>query len=436
MADIRAFRAFRYDLGKVGALSDVVCPPYDVIDATLQQTLYDRSPFNVIRLELNKPEPADTESSNRYSRAAGFLRDWKATGVLRQDSARSLYVLHQEYEVDGRRHLRKGFFARVRLEPFGQGKVYAHEETLSGPKEDRRLLLRATGMNLSPVFGLFPDEGNEVQRAIDEAVRKAPPFEATDHLGVVSRLWPIADEQVITKMVGLMGPRPIFIADGHHRYETGVRYLQESRQAGEVADEESPQNFILMNLVSMSDPGLLILPTHRLVSGLPNVTAERIRTLFGVHLQMEKIGVGNDAFREAWERIQIDGSQSVLGFGTVADGIWQVGKFHSPAIMDSLAREHSPDWRSLAVSILHTLALEKLVREGLGALPSCRYVHLLREVQDAVSANECALAVLVPPATMGHVERIAGNLEKMPPKSTYFYPKLLSGLVFNSVKGN
>jgi uncharacterized protein (DUF1015 family) len=436
MADIRAFRAFRYDLGKVGPLSDVVCPPYDVIDAGLQQALYDRSPYNVIRLELNKPEGGDTDTSNRYTRAAGFLRDWNAAGVLRQDSARAFYVLHQEYEVEGKRHVRKGFFARARLEPFGKGKVYAHEETLSGPKEDRRLLLRATGMNLSPVFGLFPDELNEVQQALDEAVRKAPPLEATDHLGVVSRLWPITSEHTVNKVVGLMSPKPIFIADGHHRYETGVRYLQEAREAGEVADDEAPQNFVLMNLVSMSDPGLLILPTHRLVSGLPNLAAERIRSLLGLHFEIEETGIGDTGLREAWERILLDGSQNIFGFGTVADGVWQVGRFHRPAIMDHLAREHSLEWRGLAVSILHTLVLDKLVREGLGTQPSCKYVHLLREVEDAVGAKECDLAVLVPPATMAHVEHIAGNLEKMPPKSTYFYPKLLSGLVFNSVKGN
>jgi uncharacterized protein (DUF1015 family) len=436
MADISAFRAFRYDLGKVGSLSDVVCPPYDVIDASLQQSLYDRSSYNVIRLELNKADAGDSETSNRYTRATGFLRDWKTAGVLRQDSARGLYVLHQEYEVEGQRHVRKGFFARVRLETFGKGKVYAHEETMSGPKEDRRLLLRATGMNLSPVFGLFPDEQNEIQRALDEAVRHAPPLEATDHLGVVSRLWPVTQEQVINKVVGLTGPKPIFIADGHHRYETGVRYLEEAGASGDVVDGEAPQNFILMNLVSMSDPGLLILPTHRLVSGLNSINAERMQSLLGLHFQLEKTGEGNVGMREAWDRIQMDGSQNLLGFGTVADGTWQVGRFQRSVIMDQLAREHSPEWRGLAVSILHTLVLDKLAREGFGTQPTCKYVHLLGEVEEAIAARQCDLAVLVPPATMGHVESIAGNLEKMPPKSTYFYPKLLSGLVFNSVKGN
>ena len=431
MADIRAFRAFRYDLGRVGNLSDVVCPPYDVIDDRLQQALYERSPYNVIRLELNKPEAGETESSNRYTRAAGFLRDWIADDVLKQDSAPGLYVCHQEYEVEGHRHLRRGFFARVRLEPFGNGRIYPHEETMSGPKADRLNLLRATGMNLSPVFGLYPDELNEVQETLDGAVGRTLPLEATDHLGVVSRLWPVRDQQVVSRVTGRLGPKPIFIADGHHRYETGLRYLQERRDAGEVPNADSPANFILMNLVGMSDPGLLILPTHRLVSGLSGLTADRLREKLAGYFQVESVGFGESGAREAWQRIELDGTQSILGFGTVADGNWEIARLTDSAAMDQLAGEHSADWRGLGVSILHVLALNKLI----GGKSSCQYVHLLHEVQEAMAKKTCDLAVLVPPATMGHVERIAGNLEKMPPKSTYFYPKLLSGLVFNSVKG-
>src|SRR5947208_3876493 len=186
MADIRGFRAFRYDLGRVGALSDVVAPPYDVIDPALQQRLSDRSPFNAVRVDLNKAEPADTEHENRYTRAARLVKEWVASGVLKQDTARGLYVCHQEYEVEGRRHTRKGFLARVRLEPFGSGRIYPHEETMSGPKEDRLKLMRATGMNLSPVFGVYPDDAGEVQAVLGEAVRRSLPIEATDHLGTVS----------------------------------------------------------------------------------------------------------------------------------------------------------------------------------------------------------------------------------------------------------
>src|SRR5215831_6758111 len=219
MADIRAFRAFRYDLGRAGALADVVAPPYDVIDPALQQALYDRSPYNVIRLILNKETPQDNDADNRYTRAARFLRDWQSEGVLAQDSARGLYVYHQDFEAEGRRYTRKGFLARVRLEPFGKGRIYAHEETMSGPKADRLKLFHATGMNLSPIFGLYPDPDCTVQSRLDEAVRRAPPLEAVDHLGVVSRLWPVTDQHVISAVAGSMAPMPLFIADGHHRYE-------------------------------------------------------------------------------------------------------------------------------------------------------------------------------------------------------------------------
>src|SRR5436190_896519 len=163
MADIRAFRAFRYDLGRVGTLGDVIAPPYDVIDPALQDALYRRSPYNVVRLILNKEEPGDNDNSNRYTRAAACLRDWQREGVLVQDSARALYVYHQDFEVEGKRYTRRGFMARARLEPFGQGKVFPHEETLAGPKADRLKLFRATAMNLSQIFGLYPDADGAVQ---------------------------------------------------------------------------------------------------------------------------------------------------------------------------------------------------------------------------------------------------------------------------------
>ncbi len=436
MADIRAFRAFRYDLGRVGTLADVIAPPYDVIDAALQQQLYDRSPHNVIRLILNKESPADSENDNRYTRSARCLREWQQEGVLAQDSARSLYVYHQEFEVEGRRYTRKGFLARVRLEKFGEGRIYPHEETLSGPKADRLKLFHATGMNLSPVFGLYPDEAGTVQGQLDAAVARALPLEATDHLGVVSRLWPVSDTQVVSAVTGLMGPKPVFIADGHHRYETGLRYLQEKQQAGEVRDAEAPANFILMMLVSMSDPGLVILPTHRLISGIPDLTADKLRAVLAPHFQLETVGTGEKGARDTWELIEADGSQDIIGFGTVADGTWQTARLRQLAVMEPLAAQHSPEWRGLAVAVLHVLVLGKLLPEAVGGQPQCRYVHLLREVTDAAAAKECSVAALVPPARMKHVEIIAGNLEKMPPKSTYFYPKLLSGLVFNSLKSH
>ncbi len=433
MADIRAFRGFRYDLGRVGTLSDVVAPPYDVIDPALQQKLYDASPYNAIRLELTRDEPGDDELNNKYNRAGNTLREWLGANVVRQDTGRGLYVYEQEYTVEGQTFSRRGFFARVRLEPFGEGKIYPHEQTMSGPKEDRLKLYRASGFNLSPVFGLYPDAEGEVFGHLETLVRSAPPLVAKDHLGVINRLWTITDSAAISKVIGAMGPKPVYIADGHHRYETGLKYLEERRALGEVPDDEAAPNFCLMMLVGMNDPGLLILPTHRLVSGLAtDVTAPQLEAALAGYFDVVE-RTGTDA-RAAWEHVQMDGSQTAFAFGTTADGQWLVARLRDPDVMAELAPDRSDDWRGLGVSVLHKLVLDRLLRDKIGGTPVCKYVHLLSEATDATAKKECQLACLVPPATMGHVERIAGHGEKMPPKSTYFYPKLLTGLVFNALK--
>jgi uncharacterized protein (DUF1015 family) len=422
MADVRAFRGFRYDLGKAGALAEVVCPPYDVIDAALQQALYDASPFNAVRVELTQDNPATGE--DKYAVAARTLNGWVFDGAVQQDTARSLYVYEQEFTAEGTTYTRRGFLARVRLEPFGTGRIFPHEHTLSGPKADRLRLYQATGFNISPVFGLYPDEQNDVAAALEAVVKHSPPLAAKDHLGVMNRLWVVTDSAVISKVIGLMGPKPVFIADGHHRYETGLKYKDEVNPA----DDEAPANFCLMMLVGMSDPGLIILPTHRLVSGVGDLTREQVKAAVGGHFDV----VGEfDTAEACWEHVQLEDSQLVLGFGTVADGKWLAAKLRDTAVMGTLAPDQSAEWRGLAVSILQKLVLEKLLPQGGQSL---KYVHLLSEVTDAVGAKGCQLACLVPPCGMEHVEEIAGHREKMPPKSTYFYPKVLTGLVFHSLK--
>src|SRR5271157_484643 len=217
MPDVRPFRGVRYDVSRVGTLSDVVAPPYDVIDPALQDRLYQASPYNVIRLELNRDEPGDTTTQERYKRASRFLKDWLREGILREEDHPALYVYQQTFEVDGRTHTRKGFLARVRLEPIGRGRIYPHEQTLAGPKADRLALYHATGFNLSPVFGLYPDAEGEVLRSIEAGLRDRTPLVATDHLGVENRLWVLDDPETHTAVRGLMAARPVFIADGHHR---------------------------------------------------------------------------------------------------------------------------------------------------------------------------------------------------------------------------
>jgi uncharacterized protein (DUF1015 family) len=432
MPEVNAFRGIRYDVARVGALGDVVAPPYDVIDRALQDRLYEASPYNVVRLELNRAEPRDMATTERYSRAARSLADWLRQGVLRQEDHTALYVHHQTFVVEGQSFTRKGFLARVRLEPFGQGKIYAHEQTLAGPKADRLALYHATGFNLSPIFGLYPDPSLEVQRALEARMRDRAPLVAVDHLGVESRLWIVTDQEAHTMVGGLMAAKPVFIADGHHRYETGLTYREERIARGESSGHDDPCEFCMMSLVSMSDPGLLILPTHRLVSGFPGVTADDLAIRLGSEFQVQAMGAGDSGCRSAWEAIQHAGGQDVLAFGTLADDRWLLARLRSGATMDRLAARHSPDWRGLGVSVLHVLALDFLLAEK--GRPSCRYVHSIPEVLSDIAARGCDLACLVPPARMSDVERIASNLETMPPKSTYFYPKLLTGLVLNPLR--
>jgi uncharacterized protein (DUF1015 family) len=428
MADVHAFRGFRYDLGKVGSLSNVVAPPYDVIDATLQQTLHDLHPANAIRIELTQDDPE--ARVDKYTIAARTLNGWLQDDILQQDTARTLYVYEQVFTVDGETHTRRGFIARVRLEPFGTGRIFPHEQTLSGPKADRLKLYQATGFNISPVFGLYPDDENQVMRLLNGVIKNAPPFEAKDHLGVVNRIWLVTDSATISQVAGLMGPKPVFIADGHHRYETGLKYLEEQVEQGNVTDPLAPANFCMMMLVGMNDPGLIIQPTHRLITGLPNLKSAELRELLSSHFDIvEDFGTDSTA---CWEHLQMEESQTLLGFGTAVDGLYFAAKLKDLAVMNELAPTQTPEWRGLAVSILHKLVIEKLLA-GVGTA-TCRYVHLMQEVTDAMTAKECQVACLVPPVDMNHVEIIAGNGEKMPPKSTYFYPKILTGMVFHSLK--
>jgi uncharacterized protein (DUF1015 family) len=252
---------------------------------------------------------------------------------------------------------------------------------------------------------------------------------------VVHKLWPIRDHSVIQSVRERMEDKNIFIADGHHRYETANNYRKELEATGRLSSPDSAPNFAMMMFVSMSDPGLAILPTHRLVSGLPNLTADDVEAALTPYFELEKIGKGAAAAKETWDLIDADGGQDVLGFGTTADDTWFFARVIDASPMAELAPDQSPEWRGLGVSLLHKLALEHLIFKSIPAAePTFTYVHLLDEVLAAQASKSCQLACLVPPAQIEHVEEIASHLEKMPPKSTYFYPKLLSGLVFNSVE--
>lgn len=428
MAQVEPFSALRYDLGQVGDLSDVIAPPYDVIDPVFLDQLYKQHPCNVVRIDFNRPESDDAGTQDRYVRAEKFFRQWQQEGVLIREHEDALYVYHQEFDWEGKHYVRKGFLGRIKLEEFGKGTVFPHEQTLSGPKQDRLDLMRATKANLSAVFGLYPDAENTAQQPLEEAIRKLTPVVARDHLGVIHKVWPVTDRTVINKVCASLADKPIFIADGHHRYETACNYRNELAAKGELT-ESSGANYTLMMFISMEDPGLAILPTHRLVSGLPNLTIEDVRAALAGHFNIESVASAD----EAWELMAVDGDQNLFGLGTPSDGKWIIARATDTSPMAKLAPQQSKEWRELGVSLLHKLIIDHLIVGRFPeSKPTFKFVHLMDEVQTSMKDKSCQLACLVNPAQIDHVRDIASKLEKMPPKSTYFYPKLLTGLVFHT----
>ncbi|MGE0760884.1 MAG: DUF1015 domain-containing protein [Pirellulaceae bacterium] len=438
MAQIEAFRGIRYDLGHVGSLSDVVAPPYDVIDPDFQSELYKRHPANVIRLILNREEPGDDEQQNRYSRAARFLRNWLQEGVLQRDKDPALYVYHQEFEFEGQRFTRRGFMCRTRLERFGEGRIYPHEETHASAKADRLRLTQACRTNLSQIFGIYPDDQNRVQSLMEADLGGQTPLEATDHLGVVHRLWLVTDVKRIAEVTAAMAEKPIFIADGHHRYETACNYRDGLTAHGPLPANH-PANFVLMMCISMNDPGLIVFPTHRLFRGLPRLTAAQLVAKLGDCFVTESAGQGPQAAVSIWSGITEQDDQGQLAFYTQPDQQWTLARL-TPAgqnRLEHVAADHTAEWRSLGVSILHRLVVETLL--GARQLPKAHYVHRVEEVVDGLSrgdpdGGEFPLAALVMPARVADVKAISEHWERMPAKSTYFYPKLLSGLVLHSLE--
>jgi uncharacterized protein (DUF1015 family) len=438
MVAVSAFRGLRYDLGHVGSLSDVIAPPYDVIGPELQDELYKKHPANIVRLILNRDEPGDNRQSNRYTRAARFLKNWRSEGVLAEEPDGAIYVYHQVFEYGGRQFTRKGFMSRVRLERFGEGRIYPHEQTHSAAKEDRLKLTRACKANLSQIFGIYPDAENVAQNLLEEAVRGQAPLEATDHLGVVHRLWPVTDSQVISDVTRVMAEKPMYVADGHHRYETACNYRDELAAGGSL-DPNHPANFVLMMQISMDDPGMIVLPTHRLFRGLPALDSFELIEKLGDCFTARVAGEGADLADSIWRSIEEDDDQGNIGLFTTKDERWIVASITDVGRrrLAEVAANQSDQWRSLGVSILHRLIVETLL--GAADLPKPNYVHLVDEVVENLAAGDgdagaYPLAALVMPATLDHIRAISEHGERMPAKSTYFYPKLLSGLVINPLE--
>jgi uncharacterized protein (DUF1015 family) len=443
MPQTAPFAALRYDLDHVDSLSDVIAPPYDVIDPELQDRLYKRHPANVIRVILNRVEPGD-QGDERYARAAKFVEQWKKEGVLKRDQRPAFYVYHQQFEHDGRQVLRRGFMARVRLQPFGEGNIYPHEETHPKAKVDRLKLTTATRQNNSQIFGIYPDPQNEIIEMLDQACRGLSPVEATDHLGVRHLMWTVTDEGVIAKVSKLIEDRPMFVADGHHRYETACNYRQQLIGQQGPLSADHPANFVMTMLVGMSDPGMIVLPTHRLLRGTPRFTSRQIIERLQGTFDCRVLTGGLDATHEAWQAMEQADEQGLIALYATGDEAWVLARAGkgAQARMSVLASEQSEDWRGLGVSLLHRLVIDELL--GCKGHSKPTYVHAVDELIEGMrgqgshaesdSDEPYTLAALVMPAKLQHVEAISLHKERMPAKSTYFYPKLLSGLTFNPLE--
>jgi uncharacterized protein (DUF1015 family) len=437
MPEIQAFRGLRYNLAKVGSLGDIVAPPYDVIDGTLQDKLYERSEYNVIRLELNRTEPSDVTGEECYLRASRILRTWIRDGVIEAEGDPAIYVYHQEFSYAGQTYVRKGFMARVRLQRFGEGNIYPHEQTHAKAKDDRLKLTRATQTNLSQIFGLYPDPDNMAQEILEQHIITMRPLEAIDHLGVIHRVWPVTDPRIIGEVAALVCNLPMFVADGHHRYETACNYRDELAAQG-VLTPEHPANYVLTMLIGMDDPGLLVLPTHRLLEGVPEMTASEICERVSSCFDCELAGEGPEGAAKIWKDMEEIDDQMMMALYSSQDRRWVTLTAKKEAIeqMAAIAPDHSAAWQGLGVAILHRLVFEELL--SLRDMPKPTYVHLVDEVIAGLNGElegqrNYPLAALVMPATIEHIREVSLHQERMPAKSTYFYPKLLSGLVLHQL---
>ncbi len=428
MANIRPFQGVRYDPEKTADLSTVISQPYDRVRHGLQDKYYAQSPHTVVRIIKGKEEPGDDEGNNVYTRARDYYQAWLKEGILMRDPSPALYVLHQTFTLaDGTRKTRKGLIAALELSRFDEGVVLPHERTHSGPKVDRLNLLRATQANFGHIFMLYP--GGRINALLGAAIDGQPGLELRELFehDVVQQFWPVSDPQVIQAVVEEMAPRQnLIIADGHHRYETALNYRDEMRTAHPDAPPNAGFNFRMVTLVSMEDPGLVILPTHRLIYSYGQMSGQA--ALDQAKQYFEVMPVPD---RSAVEIALQNAAPGRPSFGFY-DGSYAVLTLQDPAVLERLLPDRSPDWRLLDVSVLHELFIERVLRIDKDAVEHKDNIEYLRDPQmgvDAVDEGKADFFLVMNPTRMEQVRTCTGAGEKMPQKSTDFFPKVISGLV-------
>ncbi|MCL5270848.1 MAG: DUF1015 domain-containing protein [bacterium] len=445
MADIIPFVATRYGSQLASEIANLVTPPYDVIDPKLQQALYERDPNNFVRVDFGKDLPGDNEYENRYSRAGALWQQWKSDGVIAEEPRKAFYVYEQEFALpDGRTIRRRGFYAAVRLQDFSEGGIRAHEQTFDGPKADRFRLMRATNGNLSPIFCLFDDPARTVDELLAQATdKKAVEFEFD---GVTHRLWILAKASTIQEITRAMAPQILFIADGHHRYETSLLYRDEMRSALRQCNGRQPFDYTMIYMNNIHDEGLVILPTHRVLSkesslGVnPAEVLDDLREAFEITPVELDVNDPEGEARRAIAMLEAAGRRSPSFFLLLPKcRAWLLAMKPGTNPGELIDDEGIPgEIKELDVSILHRYIIERVWMGNPEIELDDQDVHYIKdaaEVLRRMATGKYGVGFLVNPTRIGQVCAVAGKGLRMPHKSTYFFPKLVTGLVmrdFNS----
>lgn len=432
MADILPFQALRYNLHRVSA-SQVVTQPYDKITPAMQERYYAASPYNLVKIILGRREPTDNTAENVYSRAAAYGREWRTEGILRQDSAPSIYAYSQTFKApSGASFERKGFIALGRVEDYSAKVVFRHEQTLAKPKADRLDLLRATRVHYEQLFLLYEDSG-QIDSLLTSGCGAKPTIDVTDEYGVAHRVWQISDPAVIVSVQKAMRAQKLVIADGHHRYETALNFRNESRTGTGKSDDHAPYEFVMMTFVNMNDPGLLVLPTHRVVHSLDSFSVDEFQKASGELFAVEEIDGALDAAR-ATALLQEKGRGGTALLAVTAKRAFLL---HSPKPAGAkFLSGLSARQQSLDVAQLHKCLLEGVLKLSEESIRNQQNLSYVREAAEALASvrggtagkNAADVAFLMNPCPVEKVRDIALAGEVMPQKSTDFYPKLLSGL--------
>ncbi|RTY34612.1 DUF1015 domain-containing protein [Chlorobium phaeovibrioides] len=423
MPEIAPFEALRYSDELLRDASSLICPPYDVITPPYQKELYAASSCNAVRLELPCEE-------SPYEAAAARLREWLLEGELVRDPRPALYPYFQTFaDPEGNRVTRCGFFAAMRLSEPSEKKVLPHEKTLSGPKADRLNLFRQTRANISPVFGIYADESGRGDRLLKEYAATHEPVLEAELQGVENRMWRITEPELLAELREVLLERTVYIADGHHRYATGLNYRNERADGNSCHTGEEPYNFILTYLANMYDEGLLIFPIHRVVHGLAHFDAEAFLGKLGEQFVLRELD-GREALKEFMDR-----EQSSYAYGVVLPGRL-VGIVLKGRAEDVLEASCPEAMRRLGLVVLHDAVLGGMLgisREAMASQSNLVYRKDEGEVFRAVESGEAQIGFVVHPTTVRQVLDVSDSGEVMPQKSTFFYPKIMTGLVFHSL---